>query len=112
MGKGSRLGEAEHLVLLAVRRLGAPAHGVDIRDVVEDRAGRVLTVSAIYVTLGRLEKKGHTESALGEALPVRGGKARRQYWITDAGHRALDDVRRQWESLWEGFSADSRGVPS
>ncbi len=54
MGKGRNLGEAEHLVLLAAKRLGGPTSAADIRDTIEDRTGRVLTVSAIYVTLLRL----------------------------------------------------------
>ncbi len=110
MGKGRNLGEAEHLVLLAAKRLGGPTSGADIRDTIEDRTGRVLTVSAIYVTLLRLEKKGFLTSELGDPTPVRGGKARRGFHITDSGNRALEVVRRQWQRLWDGIPAPSDGV--
>ena len=110
MGKGRRLGEAEHLVLLAVKRLGGPTNGADIRDVVEERTSRVLTVSAIYVTLMRLERKGFLTSQLGEPTPVRGGKARRGFEITDAGHDVLEEVRRQWNRMREGMPTSPDGA--
>ena len=111
MAKGKRLGEAEHFVLLALKRLGRrPSSGADIRDIVEERTGRVLSVSAVYVTLMRLEKKGFLTSCLGEPTPVRGGKARRQFLITEAGHEALDEVRRQWQRMWEGLPSATDGA--
>ncbi len=105
MAKGQNLGEAEHFVLLAVKRLGGPNSGADIRDTIEDRTGRLLTVSAIYVTLMRLEKKGFLTSGLGDPTPVRGGKARRRFHITEAGNHALEEVRRQWQRMWDGVQS-------
>ncbi len=110
MTKGRNLGEAEHLVLLAVKRLGGPTSGADIRDTIEDRTDRVLTVSAIYVTLMRLEKKGFLTSELGDPTPVRGGKARRRFHITEAGNHALEEVRRQWQRMWDGVQSATDGA--
>ena len=40
MPKGESLGEFEHLVLLAILRLGADAYGMRIRQEIHDRTGR------------------------------------------------------------------------
>ena len=98
------------IVLLAVKRLGRPTSGADIRDTIEERTARVLTVSAIYVTLMRLEKKGFLSSELGDPTPVRGGKARRRFHINEAGNHALADVHRQWQRLSEDLPATSDGT--
>lgn len=104
MGKGDHLGEAEHLMLLAVWRLGKKAHGASIRDEIEERTGRRLSVSAIYVTLVRLEKKGFVSSFLADPTPVRGGKAKRYFTVTNKGVAELHESRRRIERMWEGLS--------
>lgn len=109
MPKGENLGEAEHLVLLAAFRLGAGATGADIRDEVEDRSGRDLTVSAVYVTLLRLEKKGLLTSQMGDPTPVRGGKARRHFTVSPAGKDVLHAARAQLDRMWEGLGPASVG---
>lgn len=63
MTRGS-LGEFEHLILLAVYRLGAEAYGVPIIREVEERTGRTVTQAAAYLTLRRLEDKGLVKSKL------------------------------------------------
>ena len=110
MGNRRNLGEAEHLVLLAVKRLGHPTSGADIRDTIEDRTDRTLSVSAIYVTLMRLERKGFLTSRFGEPTAVRGGKAKRRFVITEAGDEALEETRRQWLRMWEGVQSASDGA--
>ena len=57
-----RLGEFEQIVLLAVLRLGDEAYGVPIRQEIEKRTGRSLTVGALYRTFDRLEDKGYLTS--------------------------------------------------
>jgi len=52
------LGEFEHLLLLAVLRLGSDAYGVDIARELEARAGRSVSRGALYTSLDRLEDKG------------------------------------------------------
>lgn len=101
MGKGEHLGEAEHLILLAVWGLGPDADGPAIRDKVEVRTGREMTLSAIYVTLVRLETKGLVSSRFGDPLPVRGGKARRLFTVQPSGIRALEAARSRLDRMWE-----------
>lgn len=108
MGKGDHLGEAEHLILLAVWGLGPDADGPAIRDAVEARTRREMTLSAIYVTLVRLEKKGLVSSRLGDPTPVRGGKARRWFTVEPSGIRALHAARARLDRMWELAPASRR----
>jgi DNA-binding PadR family transcriptional regulator len=98
--KGERLGEFEELVLLGVRRLGDEAHGSAIQEVLEEQAGREVTLGSIYTALDRAQRKGMADSWLGEPTPQRGGRARRHYRVTPAGEDALRESRRVRERLW------------
>ena len=100
MPKGSHLGDLEELVLLAVRRLGEAADGGGVRRELEERAGRSVSVSTIYVTLMRLEEKGYARSWKGEPTATRGGKAKRLYDLTPEGLDALEQVRAVRERMW------------
>lgn len=82
------LGDFEEVVLLAILALGENAYGVPIRSRLED-AGRKTSVGALYVTFDRLETKGLVESWEGEATPQRGGRAKKYFRVTGAGHDAL-----------------------
>ncbi|HEX5216780.1 MAG TPA: helix-turn-helix transcriptional regulator [Vicinamibacterales bacterium] len=94
------LGEVEHLVLLALLRLEAPAYGVPILDEIEARTGRMPSRAAVYVALQRLENKGLLSSRLGEPSAERGGRARRYFRLEPAGIAALRDSRRALVSMW------------
>src|SRR5207247_7254321 len=52
------LGEFEHLLLLAVLRLGSEAYGLDIARELDARAGRSVSRGALYTSLDRLEDNG------------------------------------------------------
>ncbi len=107
MTKGSNLGEGEQLILLAAWRVGEQATGAAIREEVAQRIGRTLTVSSIYVTLMRLQKKGYAKSHMADPTPVRGGKARRYFTVTEKGIAALQDARSRMEQMWEGLETAS-----
>ena len=64
--KKCQLGEFEEIVLLTVGILHGNAYGVTIKDEIEDRLGREVSVGALQVTLRRLEKKGYLKSKHGE----------------------------------------------
>ena len=63
------LGDIEHLVLLALLRLGEHSYGVPILEEIATRTGRVVSRPAVYIALRRLESKGLVTSELGEATP-------------------------------------------
>lgn len=100
--RDATLGALELTVLLAVARLGAEAYGLAVRRDVSARTGRDHSVGAVYTTLYRLEAKGLVASSASDPLPVRGGRARRQFTVTAAGQRALREARRVAASVWAG----------
>ena len=111
MAKGTHLGELEELALLAVLGLREDAYGGTVRDELERRADRRVSISTVYVTLLRLEEKGYARSRLGEPGEKRGGKAKRLYEVTPEGVAALEAARDVRERLWtavEGRRAHAR----
>lgn len=106
------LGELEYLVLLGVGRLEGDGYGVTIRRELAARAGRSLSLGAIYSTLYRLEEKGHVSSERGEATAERGGRAKRLFRLEASGARALAETRRRLERMWEGLELDVGGGAS
>jgi len=83
------LGTLEHIVLLAVLRLGSDAYGATIRDEIARRGGRDMSFGAVYVTLQRMESKGLVTSQLGEPTAERGGRAKRFFQVTAQGRQAV-----------------------
>lgn len=102
------LGTLELAALLAVARLGEDAYGLAVRRDLAARTGRDYSVGAVYTTLQRLEDKGLLTSRASEPLPVRGGRSRRLFTLTDAGARALRDAERRAASLWAGVRTTLR----
>jgi PadR family transcriptional regulator PadR len=83
------LGSLEHIVLLAVMRLGSNAYGMTVRREIERATSRDISIGAVYATLGRLESKGLTKSYTGEPTAERGGRAKCYFRMTAAGEGAL-----------------------
>jgi DNA-binding PadR family transcriptional regulator len=99
------LAEMEHLVLLAILRLGREAYGIPILDEVEARSGRRVSKATIYVALKRLERKGFVSSRLGEATAERGGRAKRYFRLRPAGLKAKRESRAMLLRLWRDYEA-------
>jgi PadR family transcriptional regulator PadR len=83
------LGDFEQLVLLALMRQGTDAYGVSIATEIGDRAGREVSIGAVYKALDRLETKGFVASEVGEPTPERGGRRKKFFRLLPAGQRAL-----------------------
>jgi PadR family transcriptional regulator, regulatory protein PadR len=98
-----RLGQFEQLILLALVRLRENAYGVTIRREIMERAGRDVSVGAVYTTLERLERKRYVSSRMGSATPERGGRAKRYFTIEAPGQIALNAVREASGRLAEGL---------
>ena len=97
------LGEFEHIVLLALLRLNDRAYGVTVRQEIEFRTKREISIGAVYATLDRLESKGYVSSHLGDPTPERGGRAKRFFRVTGRGVVALGHTQRALESMTEGL---------
>jgi len=96
------LGEFEQIVLLAILRLGDEAYGVPIRQEIEEKTGRSLTVGALYRTLDRLEEKGYIGSSFSDPTPQRGGRSKRYFRLNSHGVRALSESREALDAMWQG----------
>lgn len=103
MAKGDFLGEFEQLVLIALIRLGDEAYGMAVRRELESRAGRDVSIGAVYATLDRLEGKGLVKSKRGDSSEDRGGRARKCFIITGAGARALEKSQQALRHMLEGL---------
>ena len=97
------LGEFEHLLLLAILRLGEDAYATTILDEIEQCTGRAPAAGSVYVTLDRLETKGLLRSRLGDESAERGGRPRRYVTVTAAGKRELKASRAAFIQLWKGL---------
>jgi DNA-binding PadR family transcriptional regulator len=99
------LGEMEHLVLLAILRLGREAYGIPILDEVASRSGRTVAKATVYVALKSLERKGFVSSRLGVATAERGGRAKRYFRLRPSGLKALRDSRAMLLRLWRDYES-------
>lgn len=99
MGK-EFLGEFEELVLTIVALLQENAYGNTIVTEIEN-TGRDVTLSAVHVTLYRLEDKGLVKSLMGGAVASRGGRRKRLYTITNNGINILRSMKETRSKLWK-----------
>jgi PadR family transcriptional regulator PadR len=97
------LGEFEHLILLALLRLEDRAYGVTVRQEIEFRARREVSIGAVYATLDRLETKGYVKSRYGDPTPERGGRSKRFFRVTAQGIAAVNRTQRALRSMTEGL---------
>lgn len=95
------LGEFEELVLTLVAALQEDAYGAAICEEIETRLKREVNLSAVHVTLYRLEDKGLIKSGLGGGTNERGGRRKRIYTITSAGMAMLRAMKESRVTLWK-----------
>jgi PadR family transcriptional regulator PadR len=103
MGKHS-IGEFEEVVMLTVAILYNNAYGISIKESIETRLNRNVSVGAMRTALSRLEKKGFLDSEFGEVTAVRGGKRKRYFKVTPYGKMVLEQVMQDRKQLWEAIS--------
>lgn len=95
------LGEFEEIVLLTVGVLYDEAYGVAIKNTIEQKLERNVSVGALQSALRRMEKKGYLDSRKGEANEERGGRPKRYFTITAYGKKALEHTRDVRLELWQ-----------
>jgi PadR family transcriptional regulator, regulatory protein PadR len=94
------LGEFEELVLLTIATLGDEAYGVAIKDSIEQRCNRSISIGALHSTITRLEEKKFLSSWVGGATAERGGRSKRYYEVTKDGKVALATSKSLRDELW------------
>lgn len=95
------LGEFEELVLTMVAILGDQAYGNTIVDTIKEQLDRKVNLSAVHITLYRLEDKGLVKSEMRGATATRGGRRKRYFQITNAGKSRLQNLQEQRLKLWK-----------
>jgi DNA-binding PadR family transcriptional regulator len=98
------LGEFEHIIVLALLRLTDQAYGVTVRQEIEFRTKREVSIGAVYATLDRLEAKGYVKSHRGDPTPKRGGRSKRFFHVTAKGVAAVNRTQRALQSMTEGLN--------
>ena len=95
------LGEFEELILTMVGILKEEAYGNAIVGEVKTQLDRKVNLSAVHVTLYRLEDKGLVKSYMGGATNERGGRRKRYFELTAAGIKVLQSLQEQRMKLWK-----------
>jgi PadR family transcriptional regulator PadR len=101
--KKYQLGEFEEIVMLTVAVLYKEAYGVAIKQEIEARLSRNVSMGAMHSALVRLEDKGYLKSFAGEETEERMGRPRRYYQITALGKRAMEYTRNTRNDLWKAI---------
>src|SRR6187401_1432345 len=94
------IGEFEELVLLTIAALDENAYGVAIKEDIEQRTDRSISIGALHSTITRLEEKGFIKSWLGDPTQERGGRRKRFFELTHQGKIVLHHVKELRDELW------------
>lgn|SRR5690348_7532378 len=97
------LGEFEHIVLLALLRLEDRAYGVTVRQEIQARTNREVSIGAVYATLDRLQSKGYVKSFRGEPTAERGGRSKRFFRVTGKGVTAVNRTQKAVQRMTQGL---------
>jgi PadR family transcriptional regulator PadR len=97
------LGEFEEIVLLATAILNGEAYGVSIKNEIESRLKRDVSMGALHTALLRLESKGYIRSKKGEATDERAGRPRHYFEITAEGKKAIAYTKESREKMWDAI---------
>lgn len=95
------LGEFEEIILTLVAGLQEDAYGAAIAEEIETRLKREVNLSAVHVTLYRLEDKGLIKSKFGGGTNERGGRKKRIFTITNSGLAMLKVMKEARVDLWK-----------
>ena len=101
--KKYQLGEFEEIVILTIGILHKEAYGVSIKNEIESRLSRSVSMGALHSALNRLENKGYLKSYAGEGTEERAGRPKRYFEITALGKRAMQHARTTREELWNAI---------
>jgi len=101
--KKYQLGEFEEIVLLTIAILHKDAYGVAIKEEIESRLARDVSMGALHAALVRLEDKGYIKSFNGDTTEERAGRPRRYFQMTALGKKTIEYARSTREELWKAI---------
>jgi DNA-binding PadR family transcriptional regulator len=79
------------------------AYGVAIKNEIEERLLRSVSMGAMHTALVRLEDKGYIKSFNGDSSEERMGRPRRYYQITALGKKAMEHSKDTRNDLWKAI---------
>ena len=97
------LTKLEELILLSVCRLGDDAYGTTVYKHIRKVTRKKISLGGVYFPLERLTAKGYLNSYIGETNKNRRGLSKRYYKITAKGIKALNEIKRINEVMWDGY---------
>lgn len=97
------LGEFEEIVILTIGILNNKAYSVTIKEEIESRLTRTVSLGALHTALKRLEEKGYVKSFSGDSTEERAGRPKRFFEITALGKRAMQDAKATRDALWKAI---------
>jgi PadR family transcriptional regulator, regulatory protein PadR len=101
--KEYQLGEFEEVVILTVGILNNEAYSVAIKDEIEARLSRTVSMGALHTALRRMEDKGYLKSYAGEPTTERAGRPKRYFEITALGRKAMQYAKDMRDELWKAI---------
>ncbi len=111
--KKYQLGEFEEIVILTIAVLYKEAYGVAIKNEIETRLSRNVSMGAMHTALVRLEDKGYIKSTDGEGTEERAGRPKKYFQITALGKKAMEYSRDTRNDLWRAIpkmALELRGI--
>jgi len=108
--KKFQLGEFEEIVILTIGILNKGAYGVAIKNEIETRLSRNVSMGAMHTALIRLEDKGYIKSSDGEANEERAGRPKKYFQITALGKKAMEYTRDTRNELWKAIPGTAFGL--
>jgi DNA-binding PadR family transcriptional regulator len=97
------LGELEHLILVAILRLGPLAYGAAVIAEIERQTGRDLSHAATYLALQRLHDKAFITARAAVGETDRGGRAKSVFTLTRRGRDRLRESAAALFTMWDGL---------
>jgi DNA-binding PadR family transcriptional regulator len=76
-----------------------------VRQEIEQRTGRDVSLGAVYATLERLEEKGYVRSTAASGDALRDGRARRFFKVQASGVRALEHALAVLDAMRAGVGS-------
>lgn len=101
--KKYQLGEFEELVMIAIAILNNNAYSVAIKDEIESRMARTVSMGALHTALRRMEDKGYLRSFAGESNEDRAGRPKCYFEITAMGKKAMQYTKATRDELWRAI---------
>jgi PadR family transcriptional regulator, regulatory protein PadR len=101
--KKYQLGEFEEIVMLTIAILHKNAYGVSIKNEIQQRLKRNVSMGAMHTALVRLEDKGYIKSHSGEATEERMGRPKKYFQVTALGKKAMAYTKDTRDELWRAI---------